>query len=140
MSVTASSGSPRVSPQLYDTLPLSSVRQAEQQDRFPDRGELDNLINFFQSGQSRVQASRVLSANAQLIVARAANRIFVVARRFRSLMNPWLRPPANREKIGWLLTNRPLPAPLKPLFKAAAAAASSAASAKAFQPLPMSAS
>jgi len=77
MSVTASSGSPRVSPQLYDTLPLSSVRQAEQQDRFPDRGELDNLINFFQSGQSRVQASRVLSANAQLIVARAANRIFV---------------------------------------------------------------
>ena len=59
MSVTASSGSPRVSPQLYDTLPLSSVRQAEQQDRFPDRGELDNLINFFQSGQSRVQASRV---------------------------------------------------------------------------------
>ena len=54
MSVTASSGSPRVSPQLYDTLPLSSVRQAEQQDRFPDRGELDNLINFFQSGQSRV--------------------------------------------------------------------------------------
>jgi phycobilisome core-membrane linker protein len=77
MSVTASSGSPRVSPQLYDTLPLSSVRQAEQQDRFPDRGELDNLINFFQSGQSRVQASRVLSANAQLIVGRAANRIFV---------------------------------------------------------------
>ena len=77
MSVTASSGSPRVSPQLYDTLPLSSVRQAEQQDRFPDRGELDNLINFFQSGQSRVQASKVLSANAQLIVGRAANRIFV---------------------------------------------------------------
>ena len=38
MSVTASSGSPRVSPQLYDTLPLSSVRQAEQQDRFPRCG------------------------------------------------------------------------------------------------------
>jgi len=56
MSVTASSGSPRVSPQLYDTLPLSSVRQAEQQDRFPDRGELENLITFFQSGQTRVEA------------------------------------------------------------------------------------
>ena len=38
MTVTASSGSPRVSPQLFDTLPLSSVRQAEQQDRFPDNG------------------------------------------------------------------------------------------------------
>ena len=77
MSVTASSGSPRVSPQLYDTLPLSSVRQAEQQDRFPDRGELENLITFFQSGQTRVEASNKLSANATAIVARAANRIFV---------------------------------------------------------------
>jgi len=38
MTVTASSGSTRVTPQLYDTLPLSSVRQAEQQDRFPDIG------------------------------------------------------------------------------------------------------
>ena len=43
MTVTASSGSPRVSPQLFDTLPLSSVRQAEQQDRFPERVELENL-------------------------------------------------------------------------------------------------
>ena len=77
MSVTASSGSPRVSPQLYDTLPLSSVRQAEQQDRFPDKGELDRLITFFQSGQSRVEAAKRLSANADAIVAKAANRIFV---------------------------------------------------------------
>ncbi|MEB3177005.1 MAG: phycobilisome rod-core linker polypeptide [Synechococcus sp.] len=77
MSVTASSGSPRVSPQLYDTLPLSSVRQAEQQDRFPDNGELDTLITFFQSGRSRVEAAARLTANADAIVARAANRIFV---------------------------------------------------------------
>ena len=76
MTVTASSGSPRVSPQRYDTLPLSSVRQAEQQDRFPDRGELDNLITFFQSGAIRVEAARRLSANATAIVAKAANRIF----------------------------------------------------------------
>ena len=47
MTVTASSGSPRVSPQLFDTLPLSSVRQAEQQDRFPKRVELENLVTFF---------------------------------------------------------------------------------------------
>ena len=76
MTVTASSGSPRVSPQRYDTLPLSSVRQAEQQDRFPDRGELDILITFFQSGNLRVEAARRLSANATAIVAKAANRIF----------------------------------------------------------------
>jgi len=76
MTVTASSGSTRVSPQRYDTLPLSSVRRAEQQDRFPDGGELDSLITFFQSGQIRVEAARRISANADAIVARAANRIF----------------------------------------------------------------
>ena len=76
MTVTASSGSPRVSPQLFDTLPLSSVRQAEQQDRFPEGGELDNLITFFRSGQDRLQAAELISSNAEAIVARAANRIF----------------------------------------------------------------
>jgi len=77
MTVTASSGSTRVNPQLYDTLPLSSVRQAEQQDRFPDGGELRTLITFFQSGQTRVEAAQRITANAAAIVARAANRIFV---------------------------------------------------------------
>ncbi len=77
MTVTASSGSPRVTPQLYDTLPLSSLRQAEQQDRFPDGGELDTLITFFRSGNDRIEAARLLAANAEPIVARAANRIFV---------------------------------------------------------------
>jgi phycobilisome core-membrane linker protein len=76
MTVTASSGSIRVAPQRYDTLPLSSVRQAEQEDRFPDGGELDNLVTFFQSGQRRVEAARRISANAEFIVAKAANRIF----------------------------------------------------------------
>lgn len=77
MTVTASSGSPRVSPQLFDTLPLSSVRQAEQQDRFPDNGELNSLVTFFRTGQDRIEASRIIAANAEAIVARAANRIFV---------------------------------------------------------------
>jgi phycobilisome core-membrane linker protein len=76
MTVTASSGSTRVAPQRYDTLPLSSVRQAEQADRFPDGGELDSLITFFQSGQRRVEAARRITANAEAIVAKAANRIF----------------------------------------------------------------
>ena len=77
MTVTARSGSPRVSPQLYDTLPLSSVRRAEQQDRFPDGGELDTLITFFRSGNDRLDAARLLASNAESIVARAANRLFV---------------------------------------------------------------
>ncbi len=76
MTVTASSGSTRVAPQRYDTLPLSSVRQAEQEDRFPDGGELSNLISFFQSGQRRVEAARRMASNAEFIVAKAANRIF----------------------------------------------------------------
>jgi phycobilisome core-membrane linker protein len=76
MTVTASSGSTRVTPQLYDTLPLSSVRKAEQQDRFPDGSELQTLITFFQSGQTRVAAAQRLSENAAEIVAKAANRIF----------------------------------------------------------------
>jgi len=76
MTVTASSGSTRVSPQRYDTLPLSSVRQAEQQDRFPDGGELETLVAFFQSGQQRLDAARRISENADFIVAKAANRIF----------------------------------------------------------------
>ncbi len=76
MTVTASSGSARVAPQRYDTLPLSSVRQAEQQDRFPDGGELETLVAFFQSGQQRLEAARRISENADFIVAKAANRIF----------------------------------------------------------------
>jgi phycobilisome core-membrane linker protein len=96
MTVTASSGSTRVDPQLYDTLPLSSVRQAAQQDRFPDGGELDNLITFFQSGQVRVEAARRLSANADAIVARAANRIFTGGTPLAYLDSP-LRPAASGE-------------------------------------------
>ena len=76
MTVTASSGSTRVAPQRYDTLPLSSVRQAEQQDRFPDGGELETLKAFYQSGQQRLEAARRISKNADFIVAKAANRIF----------------------------------------------------------------
>jgi len=99
MTVTASSGSTRVSPQRYDTLPLSSVRQAEQQDRFPDGGELDSLITFFQSGQARIEAARRLSANAEAIVARAANRIFVGGTPLSYLDAPLAAPTAVAEGV-----------------------------------------
>ena len=99
MTVTASSGSTRVSPQRYDTLPLSSVRQAEQQDRFPDGGELDSLITFFQSGQARIEAARRLSANAEAIVARAANRIFAGGTPLSYLDAPLAAPTAAGEGV-----------------------------------------
>jgi len=96
MTVTASSGSTRVAPQRYDTLPLSSVRQAEQEDRFPDGGELNRLVNFFESGQRRVQAAQRLSENAEFIVAKAANRIFTGGTPLSYLDAP-LRPAASAD-------------------------------------------
>ncbi|MFQ6540128.1 MULTISPECIES: phycobilisome rod-core linker polypeptide [Aphanothece] len=95
MTVTASSGSTRVAPQRYDTLPLSSVRQAEQEDRFPDGSELSNLINFFQSGQRRVEAARRISDNAEFIVAKAANRIFSGGTPLSYLDAPLSPPPSD---------------------------------------------
>jgi len=52
--------------------------QAEQQDRFPEKGELCTLITFFNSRRHpALEAARAgISANADVIVAKAANRIF----------------------------------------------------------------
>nr|APP87987.1 anchor polypeptide LCM [Paulinella micropora] len=99
MTVTASSGSPRVSPQLYDTLPLSSVRQAEQQDRFPDGGELGNLVTFFRSGRYRIIAAQRISANADVIVAQAANRIFAGGTPLSYLDKPLSSVPKQQDEL-----------------------------------------
>jgi phycobilisome core-membrane linker protein len=77
MSVTASGGSSVARPQLYQTLPVSTISQAEQQDRFPGRGELSELSSFFSSGLKRLEIADTLTKNSELIVSRAANRIFV---------------------------------------------------------------
>jgi phycobilisome core-membrane linker protein len=77
MSVTASGGSSVARPQLYQTLPVSTISQAEQQDRFLGRGELDELTSYFGSGLKRLEISETLTKNSELIVSRAANRIFV---------------------------------------------------------------
>jgi phycobilisome core-membrane linker protein len=47
MTVTASGGSSLARPQLYQTLPVTAITQAEQQDRYMERGELDELSDFF---------------------------------------------------------------------------------------------
>ncbi|MGF1479287.1 MAG: phycobilisome rod-core linker polypeptide [Cyanophyceae cyanobacterium] len=76
MSVTASGGSSVARPQLYQTVPISTINQAEQQDRFLERGELKELTTYFSSGTKRLEIAETLSSNADLIVSRAANRIF----------------------------------------------------------------
>lgn len=76
MSVKASGGSSVARPQLYQTVPVATISQAEQQDRFPERGELDELARYFSSGAKRLEIAEILTRNSELIVSRAANRIF----------------------------------------------------------------
>ncbi len=76
MSVTASGGSSISRPQLYQTVPVSTISQAEQQDRFPGRGELDTLATYFSNGSKRLLIAEMITQNSEAIVSRAANRIF----------------------------------------------------------------
>jgi phycobilisome core-membrane linker protein len=77
MSVKASGGSSVARPQLYQTVPVATIIQAEQQDRFLGSGELSELASYFRSGKQRLEIADIISKNADLIVSRAANRIFV---------------------------------------------------------------
>jgi phycobilisome core-membrane linker protein len=76
MSVKASGGSSVARPQLYQTAPLTVISQAEQQDRYLGRSELADLSAYFNSGIKRLAIANLLTQNAELIVSRAANRIF----------------------------------------------------------------
>ncbi|HLO47061.1 MAG TPA: phycobilisome rod-core linker polypeptide, partial [Kamptonema sp.] len=77
MTVKASGGSSVARPQLYQTVPVATISQAEQQDRFLGLGELKELQSYFSSGAKRIAISEALTNNSELIVSRAANRIFV---------------------------------------------------------------
>lgn len=77
MVVKASGGSLVARPQLYQTVPVSTIIQAEQQDRFLSRGELDELAVYLGSGSKRIDIATTLTRNSEIIVSRAANRIFV---------------------------------------------------------------
>ncbi|MEL6454629.1 MAG: photosystem I reaction center subunit X, partial [Cyanobacteria bacterium J06623_5] len=76
MTVTASGGSSVARPQLYQTLPASTIAQAEQKDRYIDRTELGELKTFFDSGMKRVVIAQTLTRYSELIISQAANRIF----------------------------------------------------------------
>ncbi|HIK07814.1 MAG TPA: phycobilisome rod-core linker polypeptide [Trichormus sp. M33_DOE_039] len=77
MSVKASGGSSVARPQLYQTLAVATISQAEQQDRFLGTGELKELASYFASGAKRLEIAQTLTENSEIIVSRAANRIFV---------------------------------------------------------------
>nr|YP_009402786.1 phycobillisome linker protein [Compsopogon caeruleus]ARX96135.1 phycobillisome linker protein [Compsopogon caeruleus] len=76
MSVKASSGSPLVKPQLYRTTSTLAISQAEQQDRFLEQGELNQIITFLNSGTRRLEIADILAKNADIIVSKAADKIF----------------------------------------------------------------
>jgi phycobilisome core-membrane linker protein len=76
MSVKASGGSSLARPQLYQTVPVSAITVAEQQDRFLAKSELNELTAYFNSGSKRLEIAQVITNNSDLIVSRAANRIF----------------------------------------------------------------
>nr|YP_010198212.1 phycobilisome linker polypeptide [Gracilaria ornata]UAD86628.1 phycobilisome linker polypeptide [Gracilaria ornata] len=77
MSVKAVSGSPLVCPQLFRTASMSAISQAEQQDRFLEPGELDQLVAFLNSGNKRLEVADILTRNANILVSKAADKIFV---------------------------------------------------------------
>ncbi|MCL2938137.1 MAG: phycobilisome rod-core linker polypeptide, partial [Trichodesmium sp. MAG_R02] len=76
MTVKASGGSSVARPQLYKTVPASTISQAEQQDRFLGKGELQELATFFTSGAQRLEIAQILTNNSERIVSVAANTIF----------------------------------------------------------------
>lgn len=77
MSVKASGGSPAAKPQLYRTASISTIAQAEQQDRFLQLGELNELVAFLNSGSKRLEIADLLAKNANILVSKAVDKIFV---------------------------------------------------------------
>lgn len=77
MVLKAISGSPIQQPPLYRTASISTIIQAEQQDRFLQLGELNDLAIFLNSGSKRLEIADILAKNSNILVARAADKIFV---------------------------------------------------------------
>ena len=77
MNVRASGGSPLTKPQLYRTASISTIAQAEQQDRFLQLGELSDLVAFLNSGLKRLEVAELIAKNSNILVSKAADKIFV---------------------------------------------------------------
>jgi len=77
MSVKASGGSPLAKPQIYRTASISTIAQAEQQDRFLQLGELNELVAFLNSGTQRLEIADLLAKNSSILISKAADKIFI---------------------------------------------------------------
>lgn len=93
MVVKASGGSSVTRPQLYQTVPVGTIVQAEQQDRFLDSGELSAISTYLKSGAKRIEIASVLTLNSGLIVSKAANRIFSGGSPLSYLVRPEIEAP-----------------------------------------------
>jgi phycobilisome core-membrane linker protein len=105
MTIRASGGSSLARPQLYQTVPLSNISQAEQQDRFPETGELTALNTFFTSGLKRLAIAEAIKQSSQLIVSRAANRIFTGGSPLGYLEKPAFNPNEATVDLGSALSS-----------------------------------
>jgi phycobilisome core-membrane linker protein len=106
MSVKASGGSSVARPQLYQTVAVATISQAEQQDRFPDNSELSELQVYFKSGAKRLEIAEVLTQNSELIVSRGANRIFTGGSPLAFLEKPMDDQPMEMTKAGDPMTTK----------------------------------
>nr|ARW64985.1 phycobilisome linker polypeptide [Polysiphonia sertularioides] len=88
MIIRASGGSNLVKPKLYKTSSFSSILQAEQQDRFLQLGELSQLVSFFNSGNKRLNVAKLITSNADFLVSKASDKIFVGGSPFSYLERP----------------------------------------------------
>ncbi|NJN75258.1 MAG: photosystem I reaction center subunit X [Synechococcaceae cyanobacterium RL_1_2] len=76
MTIKASGGTFVATPQLYQTVAVSAISQAEQQDRFLAGAEYGELAAYFKSGNLRLAIIQAITINSDNIISRAANRIF----------------------------------------------------------------
>ncbi|MEM9164054.1 MAG: photosystem I reaction center subunit X, partial [Cyanobacteria bacterium P01_F01_bin.4] len=106
MTVTASGGSSLAQPQLYQTLPAATISQAEQQDRYMERGELSELSSFFKSGAKRIAIAEAITRYSELIVSQAANRIFSGGSPLAYLEKPEIDAPMEMTRGGEVLDDR----------------------------------
>lgn len=90
-------------PQLYQTLPVATIAQAEQQDRYMAKGELEDLSGFFNSGLKRVLIAETLTRYSELIVSQAANRIFTGGSPLAYLERPDADQPMEKTRAGTVL-------------------------------------
>jgi phycobilisome core-membrane linker protein len=77
MSVKASGGSPVAHPQQYQSLPISVISLAAQQDRYLKNSEVDQLASHFSSGAKLLEIAAKLTEKSDEIVSAGASRIFV---------------------------------------------------------------